>query len=71
MQKPLEELREKLPDVEVSYSYGYYIAGEDESHFEEALEKIKRGRSGNPYIRRQTRNLLHVFYGRRCRWKQY
>lgn len=37
----LEELREKLPDVEVSYSYGYYIAGEDESHFEEALEKIK------------------------------
>ena len=37
----LEELWEKLPDVEVSYSYGYYIAGEDESHFEEALEKIK------------------------------
>ena len=37
----LEELRAKLPDAEVSYSYGYYIAGEDESHFEEALEKVK------------------------------
>ena len=24
----LEELREKLPDVEVSYSYGYYVLQE-------------------------------------------
>ena len=37
----LEELRAKLPDAEVSLVYGYYIAGEDESHFEEALEKVK------------------------------
>ena len=42
-----EELRAKLPDVEVSYSYGYYIAGEDESHFEEALEKIKESESNH------------------------
>lgn len=67
----LEELREKLPDVEVSYSYGYYIAGEDESHFEEALEKIKEADLVILTLGGKHRNLLHVFYGRRCRWKQY
>ena len=34
----LEELKVRMPDTEILYSYGYYIAGEDESHFDEALE---------------------------------
>lgn len=33
----LEELEEKLPETEISYAYGYPIAGSDESHMEEAL----------------------------------
>lgn len=37
----LEELKAKLPDTEVLYSYGYYIAGADQSHFEEALQAVK------------------------------
>ncbi|WP_302419714.1 glycoside hydrolase family 3 N-terminal domain-containing protein [Blautia marasmi] len=37
----LEELREKLPDTEIIYAYGYPIAGDDTSHMEEALEAIK------------------------------
>lgn len=37
----LEELQAKLPDVEINYSYGYYIAGEDDSYYEEALEMAK------------------------------
>lgn len=37
----LEELQEKLPDAEIQYAYGYAIAGDDCSHFEEALEIVK------------------------------
>ncbi len=37
----LEELRERLPDTEITYSYGYFIAGENESCFEEALDAVK------------------------------
>lgn len=43
VQKPgcrslLEELRARLPEVNILYAYGYPIAGKDESGFEEALE---------------------------------
>jgi beta-glucosidase len=37
----LEELRERLPDTEISYSYGYYIAGEDQRYFNEALALVE------------------------------
>ncbi|MCM1155488.1 MAG: glycoside hydrolase family 3 C-terminal domain-containing protein [Roseburia sp.] len=37
----LQELREKLPDAEISYSYGYHIAGDDKRYFEEALQLVK------------------------------
>ena len=36
----LAELREKLPDCEIVYAYGYPIAGADESRFDEALDAI-------------------------------
>lgn len=36
-----EELRIKLPDVQISYSYGYPIAGADQSGYEEALSLVK------------------------------
>lgn len=37
----LEELRVKLPDTEIIYAYGYPIAGEDQSRFEEALKAVE------------------------------
>lgn len=37
----IEGLREALPDVEIGYAYGYPIAGNDTSHFAEALELAK------------------------------
>ncbi|MGC6176867.1 glycoside hydrolase family 3 N-terminal domain-containing protein [Lacrimispora sp. 38-1] len=37
----LEELREKLPDVAITYEYGYPIAGNDLSHIDKALEAVK------------------------------
>ncbi|MDO4337384.1 MAG: glycoside hydrolase family 3 N-terminal domain-containing protein [Eubacteriales bacterium] len=37
----LEELRAKLPDAEITYAYGYAIAGDDLSHMEEALDAVK------------------------------
>lgn len=37
----LEELRVKLPDTEILYSYGYPIAGRDKSRFQEALQAAK------------------------------
>ena len=37
----LEELKEKLPQAEIAYSYGYYIAGEDQRHFEDALKLVR------------------------------
>ena len=37
----LEELERKLPDVEITYAYGYPIAGDDLSHIEEALEAVR------------------------------
>lgn len=37
----LEELRDRLPGVEITYAYGYPIAGDDTSHFGQALEAIK------------------------------
>ena len=36
-----EELKRQLPDVEIVCSYGYAIAGDDTSHFDEALEAVK------------------------------
>lgn len=46
LQKPeckslLEMLKEKLPDAEITYAYGYAIAGNDLSHIDEALETVK------------------------------
>ena len=37
----IEGLREALPDVEIGYAYGYPIAGNDTSHFAEALKLAK------------------------------
>lgn len=37
----LEELRKRMPDVEILYAHGYPIAGADESGFEEALQAVK------------------------------
>lgn len=37
----LEELKEKLPDVEILYSYGYPIAGADQSQYEQALKAVQ------------------------------
>lgn len=37
----LEEIRDKFPDGEVSYSFGYHFAGDDMSYHEEALEAAK------------------------------
>lgn len=47
LQKPqcrslLEELKEKMPDTEVIYSYGYPVAGNDLSHIEEALAAVEK-----------------------------
>lgn len=46
LQKPdckslLEQLRETYPDMEIVYAYGYPIAGEDTSGFEDALNAIR------------------------------
>lgn len=46
LQKPgckslLQALREKMPETEISYSYGYAVAGDDLSHVDEALEAVK------------------------------
>lgn len=38
----LQMLREKLPDAEIIYAYGYPIAGEDASGFEEALDAVRQ-----------------------------
>lgn len=37
----LEELRARYPEAEITYSYGYAIAGDDESHHEEALAAVR------------------------------
>jgi beta-glucosidase len=37
----VEELRDRLPEVEVVYAYGYPVAGTDVSHLPEALETAK------------------------------
>lgn len=37
----LQELRDKCPGAEIVYAYGYPIAGNDQSHFEEALKAIE------------------------------
>ena len=37
----LEELAVRFPEAEISYSYGYAIAGDDESHHEEALAAVR------------------------------
>ena len=36
-----EELITRMPDTEILYAYGYPIAGEDQSHFEQALEAVR------------------------------
>lgn len=38
----LQELRDKMPDVEIVYAYGYPIAGGDQTHFDEALRAIEQ-----------------------------
>ncbi len=38
----VEELRERLPDTEILYAYGYPVAGADESRFAEALSIAER-----------------------------
>ena len=38
----LEELKERMPDVEIAYAYGYPVAGNDTSHHEEALKLIEQ-----------------------------
>lgn len=37
----LQELKNRLPDTEFTYAYGYPIAGNDTSHFGEALEAVQ------------------------------
>ena len=37
----LEEMKIRLPETELLYAYGYPIAGDDSSHFKEALEAAK------------------------------
>lgn len=37
----LEELKAKLPNVEIQYSYGYYIAGGENRYYDEALKLVK------------------------------
>ena len=37
----LQELRERLPEAEIRYAYGYPIAGADESGFAEALDAAR------------------------------
>ena len=37
----LDQLKDQLPEVEFIYAYGYPVAGNDTSHFEEALEALK------------------------------
>lgn len=37
----LEELKERLPETEILYAYGYPIAGEDQSGFQEALRAVE------------------------------
>lgn len=37
----LEELKAKLPNVEIQYSYGYYIAGGEDQYYDEALKLVK------------------------------
>ena len=37
-----EELTSRFPDCEILYAYGYPIAGEDESGFEEALQAVQQ-----------------------------
>ncbi|HUM83107.1 MAG TPA: glycoside hydrolase family 3 N-terminal domain-containing protein [Lachnospiraceae bacterium] len=37
----LEEMKSEFPDCEIIYSYGYPIAGADDSHFEEALKAVQ------------------------------
>lgn len=36
-----EEMKKELPECEIIYSYGYPVAGADESHFAEALEAVR------------------------------
>lgn len=37
----LEEMRDRMPEREILYAYGYPVAGADESHFAEALQAVK------------------------------
>lgn len=37
----LEELRERRKDAEIDDAFGYHFAGDDTSHFDEAMEKAK------------------------------
>lgn len=37
----LEEMRDRMPEKEILYAYGYPVAGADESHFAEALRAVR------------------------------
>ena len=38
----LQELRDRLPEAQILYAYGYPVAGEDTSEYEEALSQIRQ-----------------------------
>ena len=38
----LQELRDRLPEAQILYAYGYPVAGEDTSGYEEALSQIRQ-----------------------------
>ena len=37
----IEATKLLAPDIKIDYAFGYYIAGDDESHHDEALDKMK------------------------------
>ena len=71
LQKPgcrsiLEELRERLPDTEILYAYGYPIAGSDRERFYGGSRSSEGSRCGDPHHRRKARDLFHGVHGGRC-----
>lgn len=42
----LGELKKRLPQAEITWAYGYPVAGDDTSHYEEALEAIRNADAG-------------------------
>lgn len=61
----LEELREKMPDAEIIYAYGYPIAGADTSRFAGGAGGGAESGCGHFNPGRQARYLFHGIHGRR------